>query len=571
MAKVSNTAQHPRPWVENYPDGITWESELDLTPVHFQVLEACAKHADLDALDFLGAKTTYKQLGRQIEAFAGVLQRDFGVKKGTRVALMMPNSPYFPIAYYAVLLAGGTVVNCNPLYTVKELSHIVANAGADIMVTLDLKIIFEKAEALHQQGHTKKLIVCAFPDILPGLKKILFKLFKSGDLSNLNASPSADSIFHFHTEIAKGVKPDPVEIDPHKDVAVQQYTGGTTGLPKGAMLSHANISANVAQIDAWGLDLFYAPSKVIAVLPFFHIFAMTVCMNTPLSNGIEVAMLPRFAIKDLLDLLARTKANILPAVPTLLHAIAKSRLATPEKIACVTTAISGGAALTNEIREAYGKKSPALLVEGYGLTETSPVLVCGALKVPSKALSVGQPLPGTDIRFVEVEDPTKAVEQGERGEILAKGPQVMLGYYDNDEATKANFIDGWFRTGDVGYVDEDGFIFLVDRIKDIIICSGFNVYPRTIEEAIDLHPAVDENNVIGVKDAYRGEAPVAFVKLHEGQTLTAQDLKTFLGEHLSKIEMPKDIIFKDELPKTLVGKLSKKELREEYAATKGNT
>jgi long-chain acyl-CoA synthetase len=275
-------------------------------------------------------------------------------------------------------------------------------------------------------------------------------------------------------------------------------------------------------------------------------------------------MLPRFELKALLDLMTRTGANVLPAVPTLLGAIARGKNVKPEQLAKLEVAVSGGAALPNEVRAAFSKVSKALLAEGYGLTEASPVVCCAALRVPSKPMSIGQPLPATDVRFVDI-DTGQVVPLGERGELQVKGPQVMLGYYNDEEATKGAFMDGWLRTGDVGYVDEDGYVFLVDRIKDLIICSGFNVYPRTIEEALASHPAVEENNVIGVPDDYRGEAPVAFVKLREGQVVTEQELKTFLGEKLNKLEMPKEIIFKDQLPKTLIGKLSKKELRVEYA------
>jgi long-chain acyl-CoA synthetase len=276
-----------------------------------------------------------------------------------------------------------------------------------------------------------------------------------------------------------------------------------------------------------------------------------------------VIMLPRFELKALLDLLTRTGANILPAVPTLVAALAKAGDRAKPHLASLETVIAGGAALSNETRAAWAKVSSATLAEGYGLTEASPVVCCAALRLPSKPLSIGQPLPGTDIRFMDLEK-NEVAPLGERGELQVRGPQVMLGYYDNPDATHDAFMDGWLRTGDVGFIDDDGFVFLVDRIKDLIICSGFNVYPRTIEEALSQHPAVEENNVIGVPDEYRGEAPVAFVKLREGQTATEQELKKFLTDRLNKIEMPKEIIFKDELPKTLIGKLSKKELREDY-------
>jgi long-chain acyl-CoA synthetase len=567
METTLDTAPPLRPWIGNYPDGIEWDVELNIRPVHEQVLAACAKNPSAVALDFLGGTTSFGELAKKITAFAGALQRQFGVTKGTRVALMLPNTPFYPIAYYGVLRAGGTVVNCNPLYTVHELGHIVGNAGADILVTLDLKQIFPKAEALVAAGHVRKLVVCHFPDALPMVKKVLFSLVKRKDMSSLRTSPAKASITHFNDMIARGDTPDAVVIDPRKDIAVQQYTGGTTGKPKGALLTHANIAANMSQIDKWGCGLFYPPSKVVAVLPFFHIFAMTVCMNVPLCNGTQVVMLPRFELKALLSLFARTKANVLPAVPTLLSAIARADSVTAEHLKHVEVAISGGAPLADEVRAAFGKKSRAILAEGYGLTEASPVVCCAALRVPSKPLSIGLPLPATDIRFVDI-DTGNVVGIGENGELQVKGAQVMAGYYDDAEASAGAFMDGWLRTGDVGHMDEDGYVFLVDRIKDLIISSGFNVYPRTIEEALMAHEAVEEVNVIGVKDEYRGEAPVAFVKLHDGAKASEDELKKFIAERINKIEMPKEIIFKDALPKTLIGKLSKKELRDEYAATR---
>ncbi|UXN71798.1 long-chain fatty acid--CoA ligase [Devosia neptuniae] len=557
-----------RPWIASYPDGIAWDVKIDTRPVHEQVLAACAKNPLATALDFMGGTTSFGELARKITAFAGALQTQFGVKKGSRVAIMLPNTPFYPIAYYGVLRAGGIVVNCNPLYTVKELSHITANAGADLLITLDLQQIFEKAEQLVQLGHVKSLVVCHFPDALPLPKKILYSIAKRKDLAKLRKSPVRDRIAAFNELIDRKETPSAVVIDPYKDIAVQQYTGGTTGVPKGALLSHANIAANMSQIDQWGCGLFYPPAKVVAVLPFFHIFAMTVCMNVPLCNGTQVVMLPRFELKALLDLFARTKANVLPAVPTLLSAIARAEDPNiSAKLASLEVAISGGAALPNEIRANFAKKSKALLAEGYGLTEASPVVCCAALRVPSKPLSIGLPLPGTDIRFVDI-DNREVAAIGENGELEVRGPQVMTGYFNNDEANGEAFHDGWLRTGDVGHMDEDGYVFLVDRTKDLIICSGFNVYPRIIEEALMTHEAVEENNVIGVPDEYRGEAPVAYIKLKSGKSVTDTELKLFLADKLNKIEMPREIIFKDALPKTLIGKLSKKELREDYAATK---
>jgi long-chain acyl-CoA synthetase len=555
---------HPRPWIDHYPPEISWDAPIDTTPVFEQVLNACERTPNVDALDFLGKKTRFSELAVAINAFAGALQTQFGVRKGSRVALLLPNTPFYVIAYYGVLRAGGTVVNCNPLYTVPELTHIAADAGAELMVTLDLKLLFEKAEALVEGGHVKSLIVCHFPEALPPIKSLLYRLAKRKDLANLKESRIAAKLTSFSDMLRRNESPGPVSIDPAQDIAVQQYTGGTTGLPKGAMLSHANIAANRSQIEHWSLGLFQPPSRIVAVLPFFHIFAMTACMNAPLCNGSQVVMLPRFEMKALLDLLVRTGANVLLAVPTLILALAKGGDKAAPHLGSLEVVISGGAPLPNETRTMWSKVSRALLAEGYGLTEASPVVCCAALRVPSKPMSIGQPLPGTDIRFVDV-DSGQLVPLGERGELQVKGPQVMVGYHDNPEATREVFVDGWLRTGDVGYMDSDGYVFLVDRIKDLIITSGFNVYPRNIEEALTQHPAVEECTVIGVPDERRGEAPVAFVKLVEGAETSEAELRKFLADKLSRLETPREIIFRESLPKTLIGKLSKKELREEYS------
>lgn len=572
MATKATTHKLYQPWLNNYPDGIDYYAPVDTTPVTEQIDRAVTKYADSVALDFLGKETTFAEMGDAINQMAGALQKQLGIKKGDRVALLMPNSHYFPIAYYAVLKIGAAIVNCNPLYTVPELTHNLKSSNAKVIITLDLALTFDKAEALAKDGLCEKIVVAHFPNALPTLKKILYKLLKKKDLANIAGSSQASKVVHWDDLANSGHVADNIEIN-GDDMAVLQFTGGTTGLPKAAVLTHKNIAANLSQIDLWGLDLFRPPASLIAVLPFFHIFAMTVCMNVPLVNGVKVVMLPRYEKIPLLKLIARTKPSIFPAVPTLSHALATAPELDKYDVSSIKIAISGGAALPNETKIAFAKATGGRVAEGYGLTETAPVLACSPLHGEGKDNSIGQPMPGTDIQFVSVEDPTRFVAPGERGELVAKGPQVMPGYLDNPEENAKTFVNGYFRTGDMGYIDEDGYIFIVDRIKDTIKCSGYNVYPRAIEDALYKHDAVDECNVIGVPDDYRGEAPIAFVKLKEGSSATEEDLKDFIKTFISKIEMPREIIFKDELPKTLIGKLSKNELRDEYveiSATKAS-
>jgi long-chain acyl-CoA synthetase len=533
-------------------------------------MAACVRHADEPALDFLGKKTTYAELGRAIDALTGAFQKELGIEKGTRVAILLPNSPYFAFAYYAVMRAGGITVSCNPLFTTDELGYIIGHSGAKVLITVDVKQVFEKAEALHQKGIVDKLVVARFSDALPGLKSVLFRLFKRADIANVQGSPAAGAVIPLNDLITANHKPEPVKNEPD-DIAAQQYTGGTTGFPKGALLSHRNIAANASQTDLYGIDVFKPPFSIVAILPFFHIFGMTICLNVPLSAGGQVVMMPRFDMKGFLDLVARTRPKILPSVPTLLHAIATSPLTKNYDLSSIVLSISGGAPLANETRDLFAKVCGATLAEGYGLTETSPVLSCAGLRSPSRRNSIGMPLPGTEIRFADLDNPGVEVPQGTSGELQARGPQVMKSYFNNDKATKEAFVDGWFRTGDVGYIDEDGYIFLVDRIKDIVIVNGYNVYPHDVETVMRKHSAVDECTVIGVPDTRKGEIPIVYVKLTKPGIATIEQLTEFARENLSRLQYPREIFIRDQLPKTLIGKLTKKELVEEYLATHGES
>ncbi|MBU1173807.1 MAG: long-chain fatty acid--CoA ligase [Alphaproteobacteria bacterium] len=568
MGAVTELKSAYHPWVDNYPEGIDWHAEIDITPVAERVLDVCARYPDLIAMDFMGRQTDYREFGRMIEKLSAALQTQLGVSKGTRIALLLPNIPYYAFFYYAVLRAGGVVVNCSPLYSIDELTQIIANAHADIIVTLDLAQLFKKAEQVAITTGLSRIVLCPFAKALPFPQSLLFPLVRRREQARVSASTVADRVIPYSRLMRSGGSFVPVPIDTAHDIAVQQYTGGTTGVPKGAMLTHANISANVSQTKLWALDAYRPKRKVIAVIPFFHVFSMTACLNNALVNAMEIDMLPRYELKGTLDLIKRVQPDMIMAVPTLVHAVFGSERAKKMDLSSFELGISGGAPLPQSVREEFVNTTGGTLVEGYGLTECAPVVCCGPIRAPAKDGSIGQPLPGTDIRFCDVDEPDKEVAPGERGEIQVRGPQVMAGYFEDPAATRDSFIDGWLRTGDVGLMDEQGHVFLVDRIKDLIISSGFNVYPRAIEAVLESHPEVDECNVIGVIDDYRGEAPVAFVKLVKDSRVTDKELKSFLVGKISRVEMPREIFFRDELPKTLVGKLSKKELRADYARMK---
>jgi long-chain acyl-CoA synthetase len=555
------------PWLTRYPRGVDWRMPFEVAPAHALLDRAAARHGPRVCTNFLGKTLTYAEIARLVDRTAAGLQR-LGVKKGTKVGLFLPNSPTFIVYFFAVLKAGGTIVNYNPLYTVSELSVQVKDSDTEIMVTLDLKVLFDKVDALLQSGVLSRAIVCSFAPLLPPVKATLFRLFKSKDLARPLTSPARERIVLDADVLADSDKPTPVKIDPLTDVAVLQYTGGTTGTPKGAMLTHANVFVNVHQVGAWKTDLDEGEERVLGVLPFFHVFALTVVMNLGIAKGAEIIIMPRFSLEDALALIDKTRPTVLPGVPTLFNALMNHPRIKSADLSSLKFCLCGGAPLPLEIKQQFEAITGCTVVEGYGLSEASPVVTTNPVDGPVKPGSIGLPLPGTTISLRDLADPTKEVPIGEKGEICIKGPQVMLGYYKRPKETAEQMVGEFLRTGDVARMDEEGFFFIEDRIKDLIICSGFNVYPRRVEEAIYEHPAVAEVTVIGIKDAKRGEAPKAFVKLKPGMEASAKDMLEHLQSRISKIEMPAQIEFRDELPKTMIGKLSKKELKAEEVARK---
>ncbi|MEE4011852.1 long-chain fatty acid--CoA ligase [Roseibium sp. FZY0029] len=545
-----------------------WNAAFKPRPVHEYLETTVAQYGARPACDFMGKTWSYAEIGALVDRTAAGLQA-MGVGPGVHVGLCLPNTPYYTIFYFAVLKIGGTVANFNPLYVERELSFQARDADVRIMVTMDLKVIYDKVEEVRKERVLDKIIVCPMAWCLPTIKKVLFSLFKRKELADI---PHDDAHVRFEDLQTKGDQPKPVKIDPANDVAVLQYTGGTTGVPKGAMLTHRNLSANIEQMRCVFEKARPGEEKMLCVLPFFHVFAMTVAQNLSIILGAEMVLQPRFDLKSLLDAVKRKKVTLFPGVPTIYTAINNSPMTANYDLTSIRICLSGGAPLPVEVKESFEKITGCVLVEGYGLTETSPVAAVNPLDESRRAGSIGRLVPGTSARFVSIEDRETEVTAGEKGELLLHGPQVMKGYWKRDDATAETITpDGYLHTGDVGYLDEGGFIYLVDRIKDLILCSGYNVYPRVIEEAIYQHEAVDETIVIAVPDAYRGQSPKAFIKLKEGHSLTADDMKTFLKDHLSAIELPRDYEFRDELPKTMVGKLSKKELVEEEAQKRAET
>ncbi len=558
-----NNTQYP--WLQTYDAGVDWFQDIPKKPVFTMLDDAAKTYASRPAFDFLGKKYTWAQMGALADKFAAGLQQK-GIGKGTRVGLLLPNCPYYLVAYYGVLKAGATVVNLNPLYPERELAHLIEDSEAEVLVTVDLALTYDKACAVLQKSRLRQLILCKFADALPFPQNLLFPVFKRGDCAKVK--PSGAQIW-FHDLIKNDGKVTPVSIDPENDIAVLQYTGGTTGVPKGAMLTHYNVYANAVQSISWFPGLKRGEHKMLGVLPFFHVFAMTGIMNFSVLGGLEIIALPRFDLNQTLKTIHKKKPHLFPAVPAIYNGINQHPHLKDYDLSSILYCISGGAPLPVEVKRNFEKITGCVVVEGYGLSESSPVACINPLEHENKAGSIGLPIPGTIVEIIDPHDKVTPVAQGERGEICIRGPQVMKGYWKKPAETADVLRGGRLYTGDVGIMDEEGYFYIVDRIKDMIITNGYNVYPRNVEEAIYLNPMIEECIVAGLPDANRGEIVKAWIKLKSGCTLSQEELHEFLLTKISKMEIPKIVEFRDKpLPKTMIGKLSRKDVLAEEANRK---
>lgn len=541
-------------------------NEIPVTPVAALLEQAVTRFAGSPAMYFAGRSWNYRELGEWVNRVARGFY-NVGARKGTRIGLCLPNSPYSVVCYYAALKIGAVVVNFSPLYVARELAELVEDSGTTIMVTLDLHDLCPKIVGLLDGGGLERVIVCPMAAIAPDDDApASAELRRSGGA----VLPDDHRVTPLGRLLGSKSAPPVVEIDAYADTAVLQYTGGTTGVPKAASLTHANLTANVEQVRQWIDVLDLEGGRVLCVLPLFHVFAMTVAMNLGIRLGAELILMPRFDIGELMRLISHKRPSLFPAVPTIYTAVNAAAKAGSCDLSSIKLCISGGAPLPLEVRREFESLSGCRLVEGYGLSEASPVLTIGPVDEEAVDGSAGRAIPGTVIEIRATDDPATVLPVGEKGEVCVRGPQVMAGYWRRPGDTADVMVDGALRTGDVGYLDGDGNLFLVDRIKDLIICGGYNVYPRVIEEALHRHPAVAEVIVIGVPDSYRGQSPKAFIRLHDGASATEEEMKAFLTDYLSPVEMPRSVEFRQALPKTLVGKLSKKALAaEEEAASAG--
>ena len=551
-------------WANSYPATVDWSAAISPRPL-YEILDDAARDYPRNIfIDFLGKTFTYADIANRVSRAAKGLQ-ELGVRKGDRVGLLLPNCPAYVVLYFAALKTGATIVNFNPLYAAPQIADQVRDSGCRIMATVDIPTIYGKLQPLLGTTCLEKIIVCRMQDALPPLLAMVYPLLKRKDIvrvpndgGNIDLTKLTDNDGTFT----------PVVIDPVKDLAVLQYTGGTTGVPKGAMLTHANLSINAVQSRNLFPGCVRGQEVMLGVLPFFHVFAMTAVLNVTVLLASKIIMLPRFELVQVVKTIHKKRPTLFPAVPTIYTAINHYKSLSRYNLRCIKYCFSGGAPLPVEVKHDFERLTGCVLVEGYGLSETSPVVSCNPVDGENKAGSIGLPAPGTIIEIVSLEDKKTLLPQGETGEVCIRGPQVMVGYWHAPEETENVFDhtpDGMrLHTGDVGYMDKDGYIFIVDRIKDMIAAGGFKIYPRHVEEAIYQHDAVEECIVAGIPDEYRGQTVKAFIKLRDGHTVTADALKAFLKDKLSPMEMPKLIEFRTApLPKTLIGKLSRKMMLEE--------
>jgi long-chain acyl-CoA synthetase len=551
-----------QPWRKSYPEGMRWDIPLPTGPVQDILPRAAVRFSDLPALEFMGRRISYRELETLTDRAAAALQR-LGVKPGVHVGLYLPNTPHYVIAFFAVLKAGGVVVNYSPLDAERVLEHKIEDSETDVLITLDLAALYPQMERLLGKTRLKTLIVGEIAEMTPAPDAVRAQLAKAGQLSPV---AFGERVLPFSALLADDAKPVAHAIgDPAEAVAVLQYTGGTTGLPKGAMLTHANLTAANAQyresLSAGASGLREGEERFLAVLPPFHIYALSVNMLLGLSLGAELVLHTRFDAATIVKDITTKKITAFAGVPTMYVGMLSVPGVKGEDLASLKSCSSGGAPLPLEVQQRFQTLSGRRLCEGWGMTETSPTGTFTPPDGPVKPGSCGIPLPGVEFRFGDVSQSGEYAPLGEKGEILIRGPNVMKGYWKAER--NAITPDGFFPTGDVGYMDEDGYLFLVDRTKDMLLCGGFNVYPRVIEEAIYQHPGVAEVSVIGIPDPYRGQQPKAFIKVKpDAAAPTLDEMKLFLKDKLGKHEMIGALEILEELPKTPVGKISKKDLYE---------
>ncbi|MBP2240656.1 long-chain acyl-CoA synthetase [Cytobacillus eiseniae] len=550
-----------KPWLKNYPDEIPATISFQEQSVQDYLKKAATENPEKIAIHFMGKEFTYKEIYESAIKFAGYLQ-GLGIGKDDRVAIMLPNMPAAVISYYGILMAGGIVVQTNPLYMERELEYQMKDSGAKAIITMD--ILFPRVTKVMPQTDLQHVIVTAIKDFLPFPKNLIYPFIQKKQYG-IVVNVKHEGNHHLLTEILKepvrGLKE--YDFDFEEGLALLQYTGGTTGFPKGVMLTHRNLVANAAMCKAWLYKTKPGNEVVLGVLPFFHVYGMTTVLILSVMDANKIVLLPKFDAETTLKTIQKQRPTLFPGAPTIYIGLLNHPNVDKYDLSSIDSCISGSAALPVEVQQKFEKVTGGKLVEGYGLTESSPVTHANFLwDRPRVKGSIGVPWPDTDAAIFSMEN-GEALPPGEVGEIAVKGPQVMKGYWNRPEDTAETLRDGWLFTGDLGYMDEDGYFYVVDRKKDMIIAGGYNIYPREIEEVLYEHPAVQEVVAAGIPDPYRGETVKVYIVLKEGANVEEEELNTFTRKHLAAYKVPRLYEFRSELPKTAVGKILRRALVDE--------
>lgn len=549
-----------RPWYRSWPEGLPKEAQIRAEPLYAPLARSAAKHTSKPCLRYQGRTISYSQVEDISSRFASALV-GLGLNRGDRVAIFCPNIPQFVFAYFGILKAGGVVVPCSPLYKERELEAQLKDSGATMVVAANDVVrgndLYASLDGCRDRLPLTHVITASVTDYLPGAKRALAGLARVKNVKRRNTVAFVDLVSRY------GPIPTPAVVDPKEDVAVLQYTGGTTGTSKGAMLTHYNLlaAAEIAQLPIMLSD----KDVTMAVLPMFHIFGMTACLNLPLLTGGEIVLLPRFDVKEVMDAIQKDKVTFFPGVPTMYVAINNHPSVAKFELKTVRVAFSGGAPLPVAVRRRFNELTGGNLVEGYGLTESAAVGSTNPLQGGvSKEGSIGLPFPSTDAKIVSLDDGSTVLGIGEVGELAIKGPQVMTGYWHNEAESKQSLRDGWLLTGDIAKFDDTGYLYIVDRKKDMVSVGGLKVYPREVEEVLFEHPKVKEAAVVGVADPYMGETVKAFVVLKDGTSKDGaeEEILAYCKDKLAKYKVPRKVEFVSDLPKTLVGKVLRRKLKE---------
>jgi len=561
-----------RPWIGSYPSSVpATVGPIPDENAYEMLAWAARRHPGRPAIAWFGRHISYRELERECERFAAIL-RDHGVRQGDRVALILPNCPQYVIAYYAALRLGAVVVGNNPLYTERELTHQLSDAQVSIVVVLD-SLYPASAPSIAAAGGPP-VVVTGIQDCMGAVKRLLAPI-KLRSEAKKHGTPwppvpkDADVIRWADAMRHAGTAPPVAEVDAARDVAGLIYTGGTTGLSKGAMLTHRNLVVNAMQSDAWFLDTEDGHEAIMCVLPFFHCYGMTVGMNLGVLKAAKLVLLPRFDMEMALREIERERPSLFPGVPKIYSTIVDAVVGRSRDLTSIRYCLSGAGALPSTVAERFQKLTGARLVEGYGLTEASPVVAGNPLDGSARPGTIGLPLPDTDAKVVDLVDPTVALGTDQEGELWIRGPQVMLGYWNRPDETASVLHGDWLRTGDVVVIDDDGFIRLVDRIKDMVKVSGYNVFPTEIEEVLYHHPAIAKACVVGVPDAQGDTKLKAFVVLRPDATATEDELRQWCRDPktgLAAYRVPRSFVFRDTLPETMIGKVLRRKLLEEELA-----